>query len=249
MRVAALLALVLALAGCGHGGEGSAAASKPVEVRPVSADEWKAVLRDWYDHGRVARRHRCAAVRAAIAHLPVDPRTYNTAYDDLQAYAGTVCDTREYVAVPSNHGRTLEQALRRLHDAGLGATFGGVSTPCGDGLPVVAVQEPRAPERVPPGTVVRLRFEPSPVPSPAVPLRHRPATTVPRLTGGGFGRVERLLRAAWPCVHVRGAEATAGTSLVVVAQSPAAGTTVPAYGVRSGRGFRPTTVDLTFSAR
>lgn len=57
--------------------------------RPVPAAAWKAVIRDWYDGG-IDHRHSCAAVEAAIHHLPVDA-TYSSAHDDLTAYAHTVC--------------------------------------------------------------------------------------------------------------------------------------------------------------
>jgi hypothetical protein len=50
-------------------------------------------------------------------------------------------------------------------------------------------------------------------------------------------------------VNVQAAAATSGARAVVVAQSPSAGTRVPAYGVKVGRGYRPTTVELTVAAR
>jgi hypothetical protein len=54
----------------------------------MTSQEWKAVIRDWYD-GSIDQRHRCAAVREAIAHLPIS--TYSTALQDLQTYEETVC--------------------------------------------------------------------------------------------------------------------------------------------------------------
>jgi hypothetical protein len=56
---------------------------------PAAPAEWKAVLEDWYD-GRIDDWHRCAAVRAAIRHLPID-LTYSSGRSDLSAYAGGVC--------------------------------------------------------------------------------------------------------------------------------------------------------------
>jgi hypothetical protein len=73
--------LVLTLTGCGG-------SSPP--PKPVSGREWKAVLNDWYD-GRMDGRHRCAAVREAIRHLPSSPPMYSSVYDDLEAYAKKVC--------------------------------------------------------------------------------------------------------------------------------------------------------------
>jgi hypothetical protein len=57
---------------------------------PASSHEWKAVLMDWYD-GRIDDWHRCAAVYAAIRHLPMDTPIYSTVRDDLKAYAKAVC--------------------------------------------------------------------------------------------------------------------------------------------------------------
>lgn len=151
------------------------------------------------------------------------------------------------VEVPSNHGRLLDEALVRLHAAGLRASFPAASTRCGNGLPWVVVQEPRAPARAPRGSIVRIRFFPSPIPSPAVPKKHPKWTTVPALVGRDWPHVH--LKAIWPCVHVRAAHGTSATRLVVVAQSPPAGTRVPAYGVMVGRGYRPTTVSLTLVSR
>jgi hypothetical protein len=57
---------------------------------PVSGREWKSVLNDWYD-GRIDDWHRCAAVREAVRHLPMDDMIYSTVRDDLAAYAKGVC--------------------------------------------------------------------------------------------------------------------------------------------------------------
>lgn len=57
---------------------------------PVSGREWKLVLNDWYD-GRIDEWHRCAAVREAIRHLPIDDPIYSTVRGDLAAYAKAVC--------------------------------------------------------------------------------------------------------------------------------------------------------------
>jgi hypothetical protein len=90
-----------------------------------------------------------------------------------------------------------------------------------------------------------MHFGPSPIPSPAVLLRHARFTTVPKLVGREFAAAARQLQSIWPCVHVRAASTTSSTRLVIVAQNPSPGTRVPAFGVRVGRGYRPTTVDLT----
>ncbi len=154
------------------------------------------------------------------------------------------------VTVPSNHGRALDAALLRLHAAGLRATFPAASTPCGDGLPYVSVQSPRAPADVGYGSAVTMKFEFSPIPSPAFPTHHARWTFVPKLVGLDYAVAARKLHAIWPCVHVRAASGTPAFHVVVVEQKPLAGTRVRAYGVRTGRhGFRPTTVDVTVAAR
>jgi hypothetical protein len=58
---------------------------------PVSAREWRAVIDDWYDNGTVDRPHRCAAVRAAIEHVPAQGPSITTAHEDLLEYAELVC--------------------------------------------------------------------------------------------------------------------------------------------------------------
>jgi beta-lactam-binding protein with PASTA domain len=154
------------------------------------------------------------------------------------------------VDVPSNHGRDLAAALVRLHDAGLKASFDSTSTACGDGLPWVNVQSPRAPSRVRRGSVVTITFGYSPIPSPSAPKHHEPWATVPNLMDmDANAALKALPQSLWPCVHVRSARAASAEGLVVVAQSPRAGSRVPAYGVMVGRGYRPTTVSLTLAAR
>jgi hypothetical protein len=153
-----------------------------------------------------------------------------------------------YVDLPSNHGHDLDAALRRLHAVGLRASFPAVRTPCGDGLPSVDVQSPRAPARVERGSVVTLKFMYSMIPSPAVPIHHARWAYVPQLVGEDFGVASNKLHAIWPCVHVQAATATSAARMIIAAQSPQPGARVPAFGVLSGRGYRPTTVNVTVAA-
>jgi beta-lactam-binding protein with PASTA domain len=153
------------------------------------------------------------------------------------------------VDLPSNHGYGLDEALQRLHDVGLRASFPATSTPCGNGLPSVNSQSPRAPARVKRGSVVVMYFEPSFIPSPGVPRHHPRWTFVPQLVGLEYADAFGKLRMIWPCVHVQAARGTSGSRVVVVAQNPRAGTRVPAYGVQIGRGYRPTTMSLTVAVR
>src|SRR4051794_25417201 len=60
LSAASLAAALLLAAGCGH----------DAARRPVTAAEWKAVIRDWVPDRRFDRDHSCAAVREAVAHLP-----------------------------------------------------------------------------------------------------------------------------------------------------------------------------------
>jgi beta-lactam-binding protein with PASTA domain len=104
-----------------------------------------------------------------------------------------------------------------------------MSTPCGNGLPSVNTQSPRAPARVKRGSVIVLDFEPSPIPSPGVPNHHARWTHVPQLVGYEYADASQKLRAIWPCVHVQAARGTSASRAVIVAQSPRAGTRVPAF--------------------
>jgi beta-lactam-binding protein with PASTA domain len=73
-------------------------------------------------------------------------------------------------------------------------------------------------------------------------------TVAPTLVGLEFEQAAKRVRAAWLCVHVRSAHAASVARVIVVSQSPPAGTRLPAYGVMVGRGFRPTTIDVTVAA-
>jgi hypothetical protein len=79
IRVASVLvAICLAVVACGGHAK-----------RPVTAAEWKAVITDWLDDGRITERHSCEAVRAAELRLPVT--TYSHAPQDLRRYEAKVC--------------------------------------------------------------------------------------------------------------------------------------------------------------
>jgi hypothetical protein len=83
-----LVALPLVvLAGCGHG-SGSRAHVTTVQP-PVTAAVWKSVLRDGYD-GHMNHHHSCAAVKAAVAHLPHDMVHCGLCLQ-LDAYERIVC--------------------------------------------------------------------------------------------------------------------------------------------------------------
>jgi hypothetical protein len=153
----------------------------------------------------------------------------------------------QYVDLPSNHGHALDDALQRLHAVGLRATFPAAKIPCGDGLPEINLQSPRAPARVKKGTVVTLTFLPSFVPSLAVPKRHARWAYLPRFVGREYVATTSL-QPVTPCIHLRAATASA-SRIVIVAQNPAPGTRVPAFGVKKGRAYKPTTVDLTIAAQ
>ncbi len=57
--------------------------------RPVTGREWKSLINDWYD-GRIDGWYRCAVVREAIGHLPMDD-AFGTVVTDLRSYAHAVC--------------------------------------------------------------------------------------------------------------------------------------------------------------
>ena len=153
------------------------------------------------------------------------------------------------VDLPAHRGYELAGLLRRLHAAGARVTFPASSAPCGNGLRAALVESPQPPARVGRGDVVTLRFGSSEIPSPGFPLHHPRWAYVPQLVGKHPRDADAGLVAMWPCFHLRPAHETTATDLVVVAQSPSAGTRVPAYGVGTQRGYRPTTVQLTIAAR
>ena len=64
----------------------SAKSSKygPTNVR------WQGVIIDWI-HGGINHKHSCAAVKAAISHLPTNSSIYSTVNEDLAAYERKVC--------------------------------------------------------------------------------------------------------------------------------------------------------------
>jgi hypothetical protein len=159
------------------------------------------------------------------------------------------CGGSASVEVPSNHGHRLDDALRRLHNVGLRATWPSIRMPCGGGLPQVTVQSLRAPSRVAKNTVVTMKLFGGPIPSPGAPLHHVRWATVPNLVGKDAAVAYNSLRTMWPCVHVRPAAETAASRLVVVQQRPRPGTRVRAYGFRSARGYHVTTVDLYVATR
>jgi hypothetical protein len=159
------------------------------------------------------------------------------------------CGSQAYVELPPFRGYDLAQLLGRLHGLGLRVSFPEARAACGNGLPAALIRSPRPPARVRRGSTVTLKFGFSPIPSPAVPLHHARWTRVPQLVGLQPRVAAADLVEIWPCFRLRGATATSATTLAVVAQTPRAGTRVPAYGVRVGRGYRPTAVQLTVAAR
>jgi hypothetical protein len=76
------------------------------------------------------------------------------------------------------------------------------------------------------GSVVTIDLQPSPAPSPAVPLNPRTVAAMPNYVGRRWSTTDfHELRgtAILPCVTIRPATATSATDFVVVAQDPPAG--------------------------
>jgi beta-lactam-binding protein with PASTA domain len=201
---------------------------------------WLRVTAALDEDGRVGLRPGCERITKAVAI---------SAFAIAVALLGAGCGGSASVEVPSNHGHRLDDALRRLHKVGLRASYAGMRTPCGGGLPQVTIQSPRAPARVSKNSVVTMKLFGGPIPSPGGPLHHQRWATVPDLVGKDAASAAESLRMMWGCLHLRAASGTDGSRLVVVQQRPPAGTRVPAYGVRSGHAYRPTTVDLYIAAR
>jgi hypothetical protein len=99
------LVLVTVMAGCSQGETGASvqtvtsprSGERDVPQRrgdstPATDAEWKAVIDDWYDNGKVDAPHRCVAVRAAIERLP--PRSPASATEDLRRVAQVFCHAK-----------------------------------------------------------------------------------------------------------------------------------------------------------
>ena len=93
MRVRSVLAIAItagATASCGS--EHRLAQQDSATATPVTTAEWKAVIRDWFDNGKIDHPHRCAAVRGALTHLPVDG-DWSSVYDVLGRYEKVACSS------------------------------------------------------------------------------------------------------------------------------------------------------------
>lgn len=57
----------------------------------VGAEEWKAVIDDWYVDGVFDRQHRCVAIREALRRLPTSPPDYLTVHEDMRRLERRAC--------------------------------------------------------------------------------------------------------------------------------------------------------------
>jgi beta-lactam-binding protein with PASTA domain len=151
----------------------------------------------------------------------------------------------ELTTVPSNVGRDFGTAVDRLLAAGLRIRvdeFPPQAPGIGLGGYAVAVQSPRAPARVPRGSVVSVRLESSAFPSPVFPVDHPPTVRVPDLRGLRYSAAtHRIPEGLWlaldavpplpPEASGRGLDA-----FVVDAQDPPPGTEMPYGCAPRGRG-------------
>jgi hypothetical protein len=183
-------------------------------------------------------------VKITTKHLFAGLALLGTAFAVASAYGQSTRST----IVPLVHAMPVGKALKTLHAGGLRTSFGAIDSPCGDALPYAWKQMPHDGRRVQVGSTVRVTLQHDPYPSSVVPIHHEKWAYVPKLVGHDFGYVRRHLHAIDACVHLKGADSTDATRVVVVSQSPSPGTRVPAYGVRRPNGgFVPTTVALTLA--
>lgn len=84
MCVVAML-LTLADAGC-RSDDG-----RTREQRPLTNEEWRTVIADWYEDGDFDRTHRCLAVRAARRHLPSRSPGTQPLHEDFRALEAGAC--------------------------------------------------------------------------------------------------------------------------------------------------------------
>ena len=116
MRPLALV-VVLLLVGCGS-------SSPRLTHRVVGTAEWRAVLSDWYDHGRdLHDAHTCGAILLALQHLPPSTVAYSTVKPDLEHAARRACTAHPRL-VAIKRGMTDEDvaAVAGLPRIGLGLT-------------------------------------------------------------------------------------------------------------------------------
>ena len=90
MRACLLLALIAIAVAAVSCGDGSPTASHPAHAK-VTLAERKAIFNDWYADGRIDGVYSCAVVQNAISHLPADPPTDSTVFQDFQRYERGVC--------------------------------------------------------------------------------------------------------------------------------------------------------------
>lgn len=100
VRTLALLVVLAALvSGCGG-------ISHVVTAPPIRPQEWRGVVSDWLDNGRLDGRHSCGAVVVAVAQLRVlervptgSPRlSYRRAVAAFDHYAATVCPSKSQLS-------------------------------------------------------------------------------------------------------------------------------------------------------
>jgi hypothetical protein len=87
VKVAAVLALLVFLAGCGGS---SVHRSSP----PVTPRAWTSVVTDWFDDTRIDNAHSCAAVIEAYVRVQLisfPSPTSTSAFRTLRSYARSVC--------------------------------------------------------------------------------------------------------------------------------------------------------------
>jgi hypothetical protein len=120
VRVTVTRTLLLIVLSCGSLGLVACRGSDSPKLsgKVVSAAQWKAVLRDWYD-GRISERHSCGAVVVASSHLPVDGPIYSTIDADLARYAAKVC----------THHSDLAAIKLGMSDADVAAITGAPTVP------------------------------------------------------------------------------------------------------------------------
>jgi hypothetical protein len=83
---------VVVLAACDGGNSGPVTSTiTGAGFGPGKGPGWRAVLEDYYAHGRLVWPHSCAEIREAIRHVPPIGPIYSPITPELRAYARGVC--------------------------------------------------------------------------------------------------------------------------------------------------------------
>jgi hypothetical protein len=120
-KLVLFVALAVAASGCGG--------SKHVAAPPIRPQEWRAVVDDWLDNGRIDIRHRCGAVVEALAHLRFLERIPAPTYNPRLSFAHATSTLDRYAASVCPRTSELSKIVVGMSDAEVANVAGMPRTP------------------------------------------------------------------------------------------------------------------------